>query len=231
MEDQKKQVVASATTDTPAFVVERGKRLSDSLVWRLQRESYLRRGEQAWLADQVPSYITSNTYIAAAYARVVLGYLRDHAAATAGDAPFYVLELAAGSGEFSFLFLKKLLALLRATPTLAPLRLRYVMSDLAPANVEAWRGRAGLKPFVEAGVLDFATFDVERDGQLTLLHSGETLRPDSLRNPLTVIANYTFDTTAQDVFWIRDGVLHEGLVTTLSSREADELATRRRSSG
>ncbi|MGE5125581.1 MAG: tetratricopeptide repeat protein [Betaproteobacteria bacterium] len=212
--------------EQPTFPVESGRRLSDSLLWRLQRESYLRRGEQAWLVDQVPFYITSNTYIAGAYARVLVGFLRDQlaAGAAAPDAPFHVLELASGPGQFAFLFLKKLLALVREVPALAGLRLRYVMSDLAPANVEAWRGRSSLRPFVDAGLLDFAVFDLERDRRLELLQSGETLDAGALRNPLTVIANYAFDTTAQDVFWIHEGALQEGRATLLSSRESDELA-------
>ncbi len=223
--NEDRQVVPSTRAEA-VFVVESGKRLSESLLWRLQRESYQQRGEQAWLADQVPYYITSNTHIAGAYARVLVGFLRDqvNAGAAAGEAPFHVLELASGHGQFAFLFLQKVLALVREIPALAGLRLRYVMSDLARANVESWRGRAGLQPFVDAGVLDFAVFDIERDRQLKLLHSGETLEAGSLRNPLTVVANYAFDTTAQDVFWVRGGVLLEGLATLLSSREADELA-------
>jgi hypothetical protein len=220
------QATSKAPDSEPAGVpLETNERLSDSLVWRLQRESYSRRGEKAWLTDQVPYYVTSNTFIAGACARVVLGHLRDRAAAAALDfeAPSYVVELAGGSGQFGFLFLKKLLACVREIPALARLRLRYVMTDLAPANVEAWRSRDSLKPFVEAGLLDFATFDLERDTQITLVHSGETLSAGSLRNPLSVIAHYTFDTTAQDVFWVREGALHEGLVTTLSSREEPDL--------
>lgn len=225
-EDRGARPAADEKPEPPAYVVESGRRLSESLVWRLQRESYLRRGERAWLADRVPFYITSNTHIAGAYARVLVGFLRDLLANGSLDAaaPCYVLELASGPGQFAFLFLKKLLGMLRELPALARLRLRYVMSDLAPANVEAWRGRGSLKPFADAGLLDFAVFDIEHDRQLRLLQSGETLDPGTVGNPLTVIANYVFDSTAQDVFWIRSGVLHEGRATLLSSRQADELA-------
>jgi len=223
--------VEQATPDTPVpegarVPLETSRRLSESLVWRLQRESYTRRGEQAWLADQVPYYVTSNPFIAGACARVVLGYLRDRSGAGALDleAPLYVVELAGGSGQFGFLFLKALLACAREIPAMARLRLRYVMTDLATANVEAWRARDTLRPFVEAGLLDFATFDLERDSKISLVQSGETLSAGSLRNPLVVIAHYTFDTTAQDAFWVREGALHEGLVTTSSSREEPDLA-------
>lgn len=217
-----------AEPEKPEFVVESAKRLSDSLIWRMQREGYTRRAQTAWAPDAVPFYITSNAYIAAAYARVVQGYLRDCVSAQAPplgpfdrEAPVYVLELAAGSGQFAYLFLKKLLPALREVPALAGVRFRYVMSDLVAGNVEAWRTRERLRPFVEEGVLDFARFDIEQDREVKLLASGETLSPKTLKNPLAVIGNYTFDTTAQDAFWMKDGKLHEGLVSLVSNRKEE----------
>jgi hypothetical protein len=167
--------------------------------------------------------------IATSYARVVSGFLRDCAGASSplgppdAKAPLYILEIAAGSGQFGFLFLKKLMALHRELPVLAnlPFRWVYLMTDLVPANVEAWRSRDVFKPFLDAGVVDFATFDLERDQQIALVHSGETLSADTLRNPLALIANYVFDTTAQDAFWVTEGELQEGLVTTMSSRQEE----------
>jgi tetratricopeptide (TPR) repeat protein len=218
-----------AAPESAEFVLEKSQRLSNSLLWRAQRDFYDRRGDQAWLADRIPSYATSNTVIAGSYARVVSGFLRDCAGASPplglpdSKAPLYILEIAAGSGQFGFLFLKKLLALRRELPVLAdlPFRCVYVMTDLVPSNVEGWRSRNLFKPFLDAGVLDFATFDLERDQQITLVHSGETLSADTLHNPLALIANYVFDTTAQDAFWVTDGHLQEGLVTTTSSRREE----------
>jgi tetratricopeptide (TPR) repeat protein len=213
--------------ESAEFVLEKSQRLSASLIWRAQRDFYDRRGEQAWLSDRIPSYATSNALIAKSYARVVSGFLRDCARASPPlgpldpQAPLYILEIAAGSGQFGFLFLKKLLALQRELPALAHFSFRYVMTDLAPANVDAWRSRDVFKPFLEAGVLDFATFDLERDQTITLVHSGETLSADTLHNPLALIANYVFDSTAQDVFWVSEGELKEGLVTTTSSRREE----------
>jgi tetratricopeptide (TPR) repeat protein len=217
----------TSASEGAEFVLEESQRLSESLVWRAQRDFYDRRGEQAWLSDRIPSYVTSNTLIARSYARVVSGFLRDCATAAPPlgppdpKAPHYIVEIAAGSGQFGFLFLKKLLALRRELPATAQLPFRYVMTDLVPANVEAWRSRDLFKPFLEAGLLDFATFDLERDQQIALVHSGETLSPDTLHNPLALIANYVFDTTAQDAFWVTEGELKEGLVTTTSSQREE----------
>jgi hypothetical protein len=220
--------MSDKATEPAGFVLEQGRRLSESFVWRFQREGYARLGAQAWLGEKVPWFVTSNAFIAKAYARVVLGFLRDHLAGAGQGAPLdstsplVIVELAAGSGHFAFLFLKKLAALMRALPSLAGLPLRYVMTDLAPSNLEAWKRNERLQPFVRDGILDFALFDVERDQSLKLETSGQTLTAGSSPNPLVVIANYTFDTTSQDAFFVKEGGLHEGLVTISSSQAGDE---------
>jgi hypothetical protein len=60
---------------------EQGERLSRCVLWEYQRQFFDRRGVAAWSQRIVPSYITNNPSIAAAYARVVLGWLRDWRAA------------------------------------------------------------------------------------------------------------------------------------------------------
>ena len=198
-------------------MIEEGERLSRSRLWRLQRSFFERRGMEAWSRGTVPHYITSNPYIAQAYARVVLGWLRDlaHGAGELGldrAAPIHVVELGAGSGRFAFYVLRALQRLLDRS-RLGALRVRYVMTDLAAATVDAWLSHASLAPFFEAGVLDVARFDVERDDALQLQYSGETLTGSATANPIAVIANYVLDSVPQDAFSIRDGVLHEARVT------------------
>ncbi|HET8645783.1 MAG TPA: hypothetical protein VFO85_09860, partial [Vicinamibacteria bacterium] len=163
--------------------------------------------------------MTSNPFFARGMARVVLGFLRDLAAAPQGldrALPLDVLELAAGSGQFAFSFLRALRELKDAVPGLAPLRVRYVMTDFAQSNVSAWRRHERLRPFVDEGLLDFALFDLERDREVRLLESG---RPLAAGNPLVVLANYAFDSTRQDCFRVQGGVLVQELVTTLVAGE------------
>ena len=222
-----------AATDKPAappppearVLLERDRRLSESLIWPLQREFYRRQGTAAWTSGELPWYVTSNAYIARAYARMVLGWLRDVVACGAIDParPVYVVELAAGSGHFAFLFLKKFWAMLRDLPAFAGLDVRYVMTDLPQANVAAWQANERFAPFVEEGRLDFAVFDLERDTEMRLLRSGVVLSPSTAANPMAALANYAFDSTTQDLFFVSDGALLEGLVTTLSSREEKDL--------
>src|SRR5262245_5981274 len=64
--------------------LERDVPLSQSLIWRRQREFYAQRGLKAWSEDRVPEYITNNPFIAEIYARIVAEFLNECMAA--GDA-------------------------------------------------------------------------------------------------------------------------------------------------
>ncbi|HMA91522.1 MAG TPA: hypothetical protein VKP30_02505 [Polyangiaceae bacterium] len=102
----------SGSSSCNSTVMAQGERLSRSALWTLQRACFNQAGVNAWRTGQVPHYITSNPFMAAAYARVVTGFLRDLAAANScarGD-PLTIVELGAGSGRLAFHFLQKLLA-------------------------------------------------------------------------------------------------------------------------
>ena len=78
------------------IVLEKGVRLSKSILWGLQTAAYCQFGPDAWSSKEVPFYITSNPYIARQYAYVVLGYLRDCFAPNAAtpidlSQPIYIL--------------------------------------------------------------------------------------------------------------------------------------------
>jgi tetratricopeptide (TPR) repeat protein len=212
----------------PRFLLEEKRRLSQSMLWGLQRASYGAQGQTAWHGPaKVPWFVTSNSFVAASYARAAIGFLRD---AVSPGAPFgaldlsqplHIIELCAGSGHFGFLFASRLGELKNALPVLAPLKVRYVMTDLVRSNVDAWARHERMKPLVDQGLLDFATFDLENDKELRLLVSGETLSAGSQRNPVGVIANYAFDSTLQDAFRVSSGTLHEALVSVSSTRRED----------
>ncbi|HET7287747.1 MAG TPA: class I SAM-dependent methyltransferase, partial [Pyrinomonadaceae bacterium] len=197
-------------------------RLSHSLLWQLQLNYFDRCGIEAWRSGAVPHHITSSAFTAEAYARVVFGFFRDcHARAHDSSQPLHIVELGSGSGRFAYLFLRRFLSLHRNS-VLKDLSFRFVMTDFTEQNLEYWRTHKWLKPFVEAGVLDFARFDVERDEQLHLIHSREVLSSETLRNPLVVIANYLFDSIPQDAFSIVEGQFFENLLTlTIPDAESD----------
>lgn len=187
----------ASSLSTPSTPIPSAHRLSQSPLWQQQSAFYERLGQQAWRGGFVPEYITSNPFIANAYAEMVLAYWRDGFAAGTFDPtkPCYILELGAGSGRFAYLFLKRLTGLLEDPQTLQTgSRLDsqpdprpefvYIMTDLAQSNLAAWQENSRLADFVAAGQLDFAHFDVTQDTELTLLTRGVTLASHTLDKPL-----------------------------------------------
>ncbi len=210
-------------TDT---VLEQGKRLSESLLWKLQQNFYDSQGARAWASGVVPHYITGNGWIADSYAKVVLGWLRDCTAAATEPGsfppldlrhPVTLLELGCGSGRFGFLVLGRLLDLLGRS-ALRHVRIRYVMSDFTDSILEPLRRHPALQPWIEQGILDFARFDATAPGE----NIGDII--GEVRNPLIVIANYVFDSLPQDAFAVRGGRIFELLPVLTAPDEEEDLA-------
>ncbi len=212
-------------------VLEQGRRLSESLLWRLQREFYDQNGVAAWDSGAVPHYVTNNPRLARAFCRVFLGYLRDLCRAhdlrspdsppiLEPEQPLYVLEPGAGAGRFAYLFLKALADFQDAEP-LRRLKVCYVMADFTRSNLEFWASHPQLRPFVQAGRVDFAVLDAEHDREVRLECSQTVLSGQTMRNPLVVIGNYLFDTLTVDAFRVQDGHLLEGLARVCSDRPED----------
>ncbi len=198
-------------------VLERDVPLSQSVIWRLQREFYVQRGLKAWTEDMVPQYITNNPFITEIYAHIVADFLSDciaHGESPSAENPLRILELGAGPGRFSYLFLRHLTALLRER-SISPEAVRYCMTDCSASAIQAWRENSYLAEFVATGNLEFARFQVGDPIQLPFLGP----KP----GPLVVIANYVLDSLPQDAFVVREGKILEALITTESdqSKPAD----------
>jgi tetratricopeptide (TPR) repeat protein len=219
--------------DDKPIILEEGKSLSQSILWKLQRNFFEGQGIEAWRQGTVPHYITSNPFIANAYAKVVFGFIRDCTGVT-GDTTndsfppldasqsLYIIELGSGSGRFAYHFLRNFLDIYRHS-VLKGIRCTYVMTDYSERNVEFWREHQSLKPLMQEGVLDFSLFDVERDEVLKLTESGDILAPGTVKSPIVVIANYFFDSIPQDAFFVQGGKLQEGLVTVSSYQQEPDL--------
>jgi len=201
-------------------VIEQHKRFSQSALWRLQREYFDKEGINAWV-NQVPFYITSNPFIANTYAKVVLTFIQDwvnnHPEAISH--PFYIMELGTGSGRFSYYFVKTLTDLLKSS-SLKEVKIKYIMSDFTKHNIKYHEEHPALKPFIDQNIIDFALFDMEVERPLTLLRSNTRLSTQVLVNPLTVFANYIFDTVSHDAFTVHEGKLYE-LLFSLSTDETN----------
>ncbi|MGC2745738.1 MAG: SAM-dependent methyltransferase [Candidatus Angelobacter sp.] len=207
---------SAATEAAPGWrVLEKDVSLSQSIIWRLQRDFYAQRGLKAWKEDLVPSYITNNPFIAEIFAGIVAAFVQDCTSSAqrsyqslSRENPLRVLELGAGTGKFSYLFLRKLIVLLQDQNI--PLHLvRYCMTDTAEKLVSEWRENAHLKQLVSSGILEFEVFQ-----------AGQEHRPQT-KGPLVVIANYVFDSLPQDAFAIEGGGIHEILVTTSAAEDGE----------
>jgi hypothetical protein len=190
--------------------LEQEQRFSRSVLWQWQRRFFESSGPEAWSRGVVPHYVTSNPFIADAYAQVTLAHLEDRLGGTLPRRAVPIVELGAGSGRFAFYFLQCFTERLRSSP-LRGLPFVYVMSDFAEATIAAWRAHPQLRQFVADGQLDFAHFDAEDGRELVLQESGRRLAQAD--GPMVVLANYFFDGLPQDVFFIEEGALQEGLVT------------------
>lgn len=214
------KVSNSKVNESPGVVVEADKPLSQSMLWKLQTEFFANQGPEAWIKGIVPQYITTNPYIANQYAKTVFGYLRDYALRDDIDknSVIYIMELAAGVGRFTYSFLKRFLNMVEKS-SLKGIKFKYIVTDFAERNIEYWQSHRFLKPYFESGVLDCATFDISKDEEIRLRHSGEVLSSGKLKNPLILFANYTFDSLPQDTFYVDKGEIFEGLITITEPEE------------
>ena len=221
-------------TQTPGnspIILEQNRRLSHSLLWQLQRNYFEQQSIQAWSQGTVPHYITSNPFIANAYAKVVFGFLRDcHAITNFSEnlpqldtnQPIYIIELGSGSGRFAYHFLKRFQDI-QTNSICQNIPFQYIMTDFTERNLDAWQSHPCLQPFLDRGILDFACFDLENDREIKLSHSGKILSADTIKNPVIVIANYVFDSIPQDAFYLENGELYERLVTLSTSQHVANI--------
>ncbi|NRT87437.1 tetratricopeptide repeat protein [Clostridium beijerinckii] len=210
----------SKVNESSGAMVEAEKPLSQSMLWKLQTEFFANQGPEAWIKGIVPQYITTNPYIANQYAKTVFGYLRDYVSREDVDknTVIYIMELAAGVGRFTYTFLKRFLHMIENS-SLKDIKFKYIVTDFAERNIEYWQNHSFLSPYFEAGILDCATFDISKDDEIRLRHSGKVLSKGKMKNPLILFANYTFDSLPQDTFYVNNGEIYEGVITITSPDE------------
>ncbi|MBI1240811.1 tetratricopeptide repeat protein [Umezakia ovalisporum] len=197
------------------ILLEHNQPLSQSLLWKLQRNFFHQQGIQAWNTGTVPHYVTSNPFIANAYAKVVFGFLRDWHNTLDLNQPVYILELGAGSGRFAYHFLKKFFGFFPHS-TLKHIRVTYILSDFTQQNLNYWHSHPFLQPFIQQGILEIARFDAQQDQSIELNYSREILSLATLKNPLIVLANYFFDCLPQDIFTLSNNQLYATLINLSS---------------
>lgn len=204
-----------------ANFLEEEKKLSESILWQLQKTAYEDFGLSVWTHKRLPFYLTSTPMIAHQYANVVLGFIRDLKNQGLDlTQPLYIFDLGAGTGRFSYLFLKHLLEILQQLFD-ENINIQYVMTDMVEENIEFWQKHSLLKPYIEKGVLDFAFYYHSQNAPLKLIRSGKEIGKGSLDHPVILLANYFFDSLPQDLFMVNQGQLFEGRITTKIKGEQD----------
>ena len=204
---------------TSTVIIEKDKRFSHSCLWELQREYFHTEGIDAWV-NQVPFYVTSNPFLANCYAHIIMrlatDWIKKHPEAI--DHPFYIMELGTGSGRLSYYIMKKL-DKLRKQLKMENIKFCYIMTDFTENNVKYWEAHPALQRFFEMGMLDVGIFNMEEDNVIHLRKAGITLGEGSIVNPLSVLANYIFDTVSHDAFTIENGKVKASLVNLTTFHE------------
>lgn len=209
------------------YLLEERQLFSDSLLWSLQRTYFASRGVDAWRQDEVPHAISNSAILARTYAELVLAFFQDQSllaprSGAAGEA-LHICELGAGSGRFAYHFLCEL-SRLCGEAGIAPASFRYVLTDVAGKNLEAWRRHPRFQPFFANRMLDLAPFDVEQTDRLALQVAGEEIVTGALRRPLVVVANYLLDSIPHDLFYLDGGECQDCLVSLLVEEDPATLS-------
>ena len=198
-------------------ILDADKRLSESLLWEIQRRYFLDAGISAWSNDVVPHQLSCSPFIAKQYAHVALAYLRDLAADPTfepnSEQSIYFIELGAGSGRLMWHFIQHFLEPFSASP-FAGWPIKFLLTDFAPTTVESWKNNPKLQTLVDDGLLELVLYDVDNARDPHSLPKGKAN---------IFLANYFFDSIPQDTFVIEDGQLCDNLLTLSSSQPEPDL--------
>ena len=154
----------------------------------------------------MPNYVTTNSFIARAYAKVILGFINDHYHSAPQPQRITIVEVGGGHGKFAFLVIRHLLELADFFPANfqphndAPYPFRYVLTDGAQAAINFWKTHPNFAPLIAQQILDFALLDADDFREINLILSGKRIDAHSNTTPIFVIANYVFDSLRHDAF-------------------------------
>ncbi len=180
-------------------------RLSESKLWDIQKQYFDTMGINAWEED-VPFYITNNTFIGYQYAYLIHQFMRDWQIQKGPNQTVYIMELGCGTGKFSFYFLRALTQLLIDQPL--DVSFCYIISDVTDKNTKFCEENLSFKTYIEQGIVDFSVFDAGSDTDFHLKLANKPFS-ECQGSPLIVISNYIFDCLPHDLLHIQDGKIHE----------------------
>lgn len=206
---------------TESLLIDVNVPLSQSCIWKAQRDFFEKKGIYAW--QQVPYFVTSNTFIAEQYARLIFSYLQDICKRPAfhPDEPIYILELGAGSGLFSFYCNQALRKIIAQEPDFSGPQVCYIITDFTESNLNFWKTHPAFSNPLRQQEIDFSLFDLENPQPLFLVHRQEPC--PAFKNPLILIGNYIFDSVKHDLFRSTQGIVKACHINTSIPKEDYDL--------
>lgn len=136
--------LTSLWSNAVSFVIEKKAPLHTSTLWNMQTRYYDEKNISAWSEPApIPSFLSSNAYIAQHYAKAILSGVRDmwnRSITTLDpfqayhyfregqnmDEPLYVVEVGAGHGKLSYLICKWLLSMREFWPSTNAIKFAYI---------------------------------------------------------------------------------------------------------
>lgn len=215
------------TDDVFMQTIEEGQKISQSKLWKLLEAYYIKLGPKAWAEHGTPSFGTSNPITAEQYALLTIAFFKDCLANPSlypidPSQPIYILDLGAGSGQFSCAFLKKILSLIKQNFE-SKLKICLVLADIVEENFDFWKNHPEFTSYFDSNLLDYAYYHHAFDNEpITLLNSQRTLSKETLSNPLIVICNYFFCTLPSDLFRLKEGELQQGFISSYARHPVGE---------
>lgn len=178
--------------------------LLDSQLWDLLADSYRVQGPEAW-ARGLPRQVTTNPWLARAFARVVHGVLVDVGPGQRVE----IIEVGPGPGRFAFLFLQALGALVERS-SLPCADYRLTLLELAPKNVAFCLEHPRNAAFIEQGLLRAQVFDAHHDPL-----------PDLGDGLVVCLTTYLLDSLKQQLVRIENRALVEQRMGLRTKAETD----------
>lgn len=189
-------------------------------------------------ASPAPPFVASNAFLAAAYARVLLGFLRDWFARpeASREEPVLIVDVRGGRGRLPFMILRELFDASElwpdagappASPNTKRIPFLFVVADPDAALIDAAERNEAFGSFSDAGLVAFAAWDAADAGAPLVLRAtsrapARAIAKGSLLNAVVAIGNFACSPLVADVFQCHDGALREAHATLLSTDEGDK---------
>ena len=218
--------VAPVSPPRARFVLQSDAPYESSAKWDIQATYYQARGRDAWLAGDVPYYITSNSAAARQHASVFAAAVArlEAEGALEPTAPLPVLELASGVGLFALNFLEALDDYDAEHGTALASRLRYFFTDYAPRNLVDAASNPHVRAHVDAGRLELWVADALAPGAMRPL---DAALPAARPAFIAAFASYLHCCLPVSVVRKRGALLEERRVTLalrIAPPEAEALS-------